>query len=190
MANHFRALLIPGWICDPETTGWGPWLIKQLSERGVAVKTRAIPHAWRYLPQCGKAVAMCQELVPDPDERTIICAHSYGARVACEYVSSLNRPIGGLILIAPLYRWAFQAWLPIVKPRWSPLQVRNNCRHIRVIHSADDYLVPYRNGQVISQLLQAPLLTLVNHGHFAPRDNCFELPVGLQAFDTIQSRLS
>lgn len=181
MADNFRVILISGWVCNPRTDGWGPWLIKELEDDGLEVIIQSTPHLARIIPQRRKAVAQLHQQLPKPGRKTIVLAHSFGAAIAMRYVSDLSEQIEGMVLISPLYRWAFKPWLPLWREPFNVGRLRRNCRRIQLIHSKDDYLVPFQNSSFLAYTLGCRLLALENRGHFAPRDRCFEFPEALNA---------
>jgi len=149
-----------------------------------------LPH--RYAPLTLTAAKRLKRMARGTGLNRIVICHSFGGKVALKVLSQPDFPVRALIMIAPLYRWPFSDQFPFWSEYINFWQVKQNCPKIIVIHSQDDGLVPIRNSEALVDKCQAfgidvELIRLTDCGHFAPRDNCFELPEVIRIFDTLNS---
>ena len=95
-----KAYLIHGWKAGPETTFF-PWLRRHLEQAGYQVSAPAMPHP--NVPQVEEWLACLKTTIQQPDEDTLIIAHSLGALATMFFLQELpmSTKVGRVILVAP-----------------------------------------------------------------------------------------
>ena len=95
-----KAYLIHGWKATP-MSGFFPWLKKQLEENGYTVTTPALPNP--SVPQVEDWLRTLKATIQDPDEETLIIAHSLGAKATLFFLDELpmGSRVGRVVLVAP-----------------------------------------------------------------------------------------
>jgi len=90
-----------------------PWFKKELEDQGFEVQAPQMPNTDSPVEseQVDYVIKNCRI-----DEHTIIVGHSLGAVVAIKVLQKLNRPIAGLILVAPAVEPTFRTGEP--RPFW------------------------------------------------------------------------
>jgi predicted alpha/beta hydrolase family esterase len=185
-----KAYIIHGWDGYPEE-GWFPWLKKELETRGFEVVVPQMPDAAN--PRIKKWVPKLREVAGIPDENTYFIGHSMGCQTIARYLESLpeNVKIGGVVFVAGFFteltnleddetvRDIAKEWLT------TPLdlqKVKNHFEKSAAIFSDTDKFVPLINIKAFEEVFGAEIHIEHAKGHFSgPSDNCFELPVALEA---------
>lgn len=184
-----RILIISGWRAN-ERTGWAPWLRNTLEKRQVAHAFMRLPHYW--LPLTSTGVFRLKQMIKDmPAPRTLIC-HSFGAKVALTALSKGEIQVDGLVLVAPVYRWLFGMWFKLWGNYLDFDQIKASCRKVIIIHSRDDQIVPFQNAEELVKLCQTHSISVEfwasdGRGHYDPKNNCYELPEVIEAFEQLSS---
>ena len=91
-------LVLHGWYKSSSKGACIPWLKKSLEEKGFRVQAPDLPNPEKPTEdeQVNSILKTCMI-----DERTIIVGHSLGGTVAMKLLEKINRPIAGLVLVAP-----------------------------------------------------------------------------------------
>src|SRR3989344_5017605 len=91
-------LILHGWYKDSAAGAFIPWLKKALEEKGFEVQAPNLPN-----PENPKEIKQVADVLNTCtiDEHTIIVGHSLGGAVALKVLEKINRPIAGLVLVAP-----------------------------------------------------------------------------------------
>ncbi|MDO8552217.1 MAG: leucine--tRNA ligase [bacterium] len=96
-------LLLHGYKGSP-TGAFFSWLKRELESKGYAVQAPELPNTSepKEYEQVKYVFDHCHI-----DENTVIIGHSLGAVVAMKLLQKINRPVGGLVLVAPAIDSAF-----------------------------------------------------------------------------------
>lgn len=94
-------------------TNFIPWLKKELEDNGFEVQAPQMPNT--DLPKESEQVDFVIENC-HIDENTVIIGHSLGAVVAIKALQKMNRPVAGLVLVAPAFGPEFRTGKP--RPFW------------------------------------------------------------------------
>lgn len=94
------AIILHAWDESPESC-WYSWLKKELEKQGVEVVLPAMPEA--DAPKIEAWVATLQELLPSPDDNTLLIGHSVGCQTILRYLMRLDdgQKIGRAVFVAP-----------------------------------------------------------------------------------------
>lgn len=182
---YMHAVLVHGLKGWPDN-GWFPWLRKELEARGFTTESLKLPNP--LLPDRAAWVRMVRDSIKGPD--TVLIGHSLGcaaillalqeydgppvARVVC--VSGLGRPYLTGTIMKKMKEWT--GWFT------SEIDfdaVRPKAKTWTVIHSPDDYIVPFSEGEWLAGQLGVPVIIPKAKGHLIHEERCFELPEALQA---------
>lgn len=184
-----RAFIIHGWDGYPEE-GWFPWAKEQLEKLGYTVHVPRMPHPDQ--PTIKEWVAQLQNLLPNPDEQTLLIGHSIGCQTIMRYLEALpeNSQLKQVIFVAgwfTLVNIDDEASQAIAKP-WleTPINFEKVGKHVpnfTTILSTDDPVVPFaQNKQLFERNLHARIL-ITTGGHLGGSDQVIQLP---SLLDTIQ----
>ena len=182
-----NAVLVHGLKGWPDNA-WFPWLRKELEKRGFTTESLKLPNP--VLPERDAWVRLVKESIKGPD--TILIGHSLGCaailialqeydgppvkQVVC--VSGVGRPYLSNAIVDKIKEWTGWFSQPVdfskIKPkaeRWS------------VIHSPQDYIVPFKEGEWLAEQLGVPVIEPKVRGHLIQEEGCMELPEALEAID-------
>ncbi len=177
-----RAVIIHAWGENP-TSCWYPRLKQELEQRGIEVRVPAMPET--DAPKIESWLATLREILPNPDQDTILIGHSIGCQTILRYLAELpaGQTVGQAIFVAP---WTHLTGLSpasqeIAKP-WlgTPLDwtaARARCPKFTALFSDDDEWVPVSEEQIFQERLNAQTKLLHKMGHF---DAITELPQVLE----------
>lgn len=175
--------------------GWIPWLLKELSVRGVYATALPMPNPKKpvvseWIEEINHALSNALE-----DEIYLI-GHSLGATAILRYLEILpkDKKIAGVLLISGLISPLepdnamsnYRAIDSFVVPDIDLLKVKPNSEKFTVFQSIDDPAVPYTHGEKISKELECQLVTVNKGGHFyiLSEPIAYELPTEfLEALD-------
>lgn len=180
-------LYLSGWRAGPDY-GWAPWLRAQLAERGVPMVSCSLPHS--LIPITRSGVSRLTRIASGVVGPRILIAHSFGAKVALKALSRSDFQVDAAIFVAPLYCWPLGSWFRLWRNYIDFERLQRNCPRVRVVHSRDDRLVPFRNGEELVRLcathgIDSQLIAVDGRGHFDPTNGCRELPEVLGLIDSL-----
>ncbi len=126
-------------------------------------------------------------------ERTILVGHGYGAlmalRLAQDAAQEQTRPYHAVYAVAPVGALLEsseegRAGLTSFLAGFNPALVREGAKHITVMASTDDGVVPYAQSRQLAERVQADrLATFARSGHFDHQTSCYKLPGLLHYID-------
>jgi len=172
-----NVILVHGLLGNPKNA-WFPWLIHELDSRGYGVNSLKMPNP--AAPSRSAWVKTLKDAIVEPG-RTILVGHSLGCPTILNAVSDF--PDGSfphIVLVAGFGRpftKALSIWFP------APLDldaIRPKAKRWTVIHSTNDVIVPYAEGEWLAKQLGAKLITK-DKGHLRFRDGARDLPEALDA---------
>jgi predicted alpha/beta hydrolase family esterase len=191
MRNNFmakRVFIIHGWGGYTEE-GCFPWLKEELTKKGFAVFTPAMPEP--LVPKIDAWVSFLKKQVGTPDENTYLVGHSIGAQTILRYLESLpaDSRIGGAVFLAGWVHLTDEAFedeqdREIGKP-WleTPINwdvVKSHSNNFTAIFSDDDEVVPIGDVEIFKEKLGAEIIIEHNKDHFSGSSGIKELPVLLE----------
>lgn len=179
-------VLIHGYLGFPDNC-WFPWLRRELEARGHEVIVPAMPNP-EFPERLGWQMTI-ERVVKDPSS-TVLIGHSLGCLAILHYLRDTHGSAFPHILLAAgfgrdflhsnrLSHW-FDAELDFSELKTKAL--RWTC-----IHSTNDLLVPFAEGEWLAQQLGARLI-VEQKGHLTRREGAETLPSILEALrETINS---
>lgn len=182
--RYMNVLLVHGYLGFPENN-WFPWLRSELELRGYTVIVPALPHpAWPIRAEWTQMLVDTLRNL-DPGE-TILVGHSLGCIALLYAVAELHaeRPFRSAVLCAGFGRDFLRTdrlthWFT---PPPDFTQILSRVKQWTCVHSKDDALVPFVEGEWLAQQLQAKFVALEGMGHLTKVMNgIVELPSALEA---------
>jgi predicted alpha/beta hydrolase family esterase len=166
-----------------------------LEKRGYQVSAPSMPHPER--PAISEWVDFIANLVGDPDEKTVMIAHSIGCEAVLHYLETLGenaRSVGKTVLVAGRFPAGMspeeaekriegdEILKPWLMARVDPGMARMGAGRCTVILSDNDPYVPVEEARASFQAnLPAEIIIEHGKGHFNEDDNITELPSALNA---------
>lgn len=183
-----RAIIIHGWDGNPQE-GWYPWLKEKLMEKGYSVDVPQMPDTDK--PTIEKWVGKLKEL--EPDEETIVVAHSIGCQATMRYLMG-NGKIKGALFVGGWVRLKPEAAedeedVTVAKP-WleEPIdwkKVRENCGKFICVFSDNDPFVPIEDAEAFMKKLNAKIVIEHGMGHMGGEDDVTEFPQLLELVEEL-----
>lgn len=182
-----RVFIIHGWDGYPEE-GWFPWLKRELTKRGFAVKVPRMPNAAE--PKIQTWISFLRRLVGKPDEHIYFIGHSIGCQAILRYLEKLppRAKIGGAVFVAGWFtlknletdeeKTVARPWLetPI-----NSKKVKSRTKNLVAIFSDNDYFVPKKDRKSYRRKLGAKIIIQHNKGHFSGNDGIRKAPIVLES---------
>lgn len=187
--------IIHGYGATPENH-WFPWLGAKLREQGI--RAVAVPLPDSESPDFARWQQTLAQYVGQPSPRSIFVAHSLGTVSLLHYLSAVNPPrIGGLVLVS-----AFAAPIPtlpeingfnvdayIARCRVDFAAVRRMSPRIELFSADNDTIVPPDNTRRLAAALGGRLHIIPGGGHFLDREGFSELPPVLRSVEEMAGSL-
>ena len=182
-----RVILAHGWDGTP-TTGWFPWLQKELESRGFEVTAPQLPETGS--PHIDVWVAALASAVGTVDEETYLVGHSMGCQAIVRFLETLpeGAKAGGVVFVAgffrPLTGLESEAEMEVDR-EWSDTpvafeKVRSHMEKSFAIFSDNDPWVPLENADDFKNKLESEVVVQHEQGHFNESGGFRELPIVLQ----------
>lgn len=180
-----HAILVHGWKGWPDNA-WFPWLRKELEARGFTTESLKLPNP--LLPDRDAWVSIVRESIKDPD--TVLIGHSLGcAAVLLALQEYEGPPVEHVVLVSGMGRAYASGPIVDTMKKWTGwfqtsvdfTNVKPKAKRWTVIHSKDDYIVPFEEGKWLADQLGVPVIETQAKGHLIHEERCFELPEVLKA---------
>ncbi len=155
-----------GFGCTPNGM-WFPWIHKKLEAEAFPSVVPALPDPLN--PTMSKWVRYATPVALKWNETSVVIGHSIGGVLALRLLEHVaKKPIFGLILVAP----PFASFVSVKQMErafafpidWAKLRAR--AKHIVLIQSKNDPVVPYDHGYRYREALGAKLVQTKDDGHF------------------------
>lgn len=180
-----HVIIIHGWKGSPDLA-WFPWLISELQKAGHEVEALRLPRPftpdrWSWTKRVKESIERA-----DPDQ-TMIIAHSLGCPTLLFALQSyVGKPFRRIVFVSGFAR-PFP--VPFVRTwffggRINLELVKAKAKSWRVIHGEKDPLVPHQRGCELAEGLGVECETVLNGGHFTPREKHLQHPEALRAILT------
>jgi predicted alpha/beta hydrolase family esterase len=168
-----RVYIIHAWDESP-TSCWYQWLKQQLEAQGIAVFVPEIEMPNPNAPEVEPWVKTLHDILPDPDEDTLLIGHSVGCQAIMRYLASLDDGlrIGQAAFVAP---WTHLINLgddsmEIARPWLGTMldwqTIRGRCSKFVAFFSDDDEWVPLSEATVFKDRLDAEAKIMYQMAHF------------------------
>ena len=182
--NPWRVFIIHGFDASPEEH-WFPWLEAQLRERGIQAIRLRMPESSH--PDFDRWQATMREAIGQPDEHTILVAHSLGTISVLHFASQSGaKRLGGIVLVS-----GFAGRIPGLstldgyadRAKIEAATIRAMSPVLHHVISTNDYAVPPAVSEQLAQRLGGTVHQVPDAGHFLDREGFTELPVVLRAVE-------
>lgn len=176
--THQRAVIFHGYGATPEDH-WFGWLAEQLETESIATAIPALPHPLD--PQAKQWEDNVRAALEQPDEHTIVIAHSLGCLSVLRYLLSLpgRWRLGTLVLVS-----GFIDRLPALPELdgfiGDGCDVTGLSKHIGrlvIFRSDNDSIVPPRHTDNLAGKLGVSAQVVPGAGHFLAAEGVTELPL-------------
>jgi leucyl-tRNA synthetase len=160
-----RIIFVHGLHADLNKKSWYSWLKEELISKGIEINMPQLPSPDH--PDLNEWLKEINKL--NPDENTILIGHSRGAVSILRYLESLkeNKRIKKVILIAGRKGNSNKKSEGFyTKEGYDFEKIKEHCEDFVVFHSDDDPIVPFKDGLVNAEKLNARLEELKDKGHF------------------------
>lgn len=168
-----KIILIHGLGATPEMH-WFPWLKKELAAQGFEVDALSMPDPLAPVPE--RWVETLSQAVMNPAE-TVLVGHSLGCAAVLRYLASRTdkTPFRQIVLVSGFGRTVevpekfkhlagiLASW---ILPGFDVAKLKPQAENWVVIHSTDDDMVPFAEGEWLAEKLGAALLRS-ERGHFS-----------------------
>jgi predicted alpha/beta hydrolase family esterase len=174
-----HAILVHGWKGWPEN-GWFPWLQRELEARGFITQSLKLPNP--AFPDRETWTRIVKKAIKGPD--TVLVGHSLGCPSILFALEAYDGdPVERVVCVSGFGRKftmpLLDLWIKGKKIDFD--RVKKKAKHWSVIHSAHDYLVPYKEGEWLAKQLGVDVIRTKARGHLIHEERCFELPEALEA---------
>ncbi len=172
-------ILIHGFMGFPNNC-YFPWLKKELESRGNKVLVPQMPRP--AYPEKLTWVKTIRSLKCDPAE-TILVGHSLGCAALLHFLQEHRGDAFQHVVLTSGFGRPFVSMKSL--ERWfdPPLDfsvIKTKSEKWTAVHSKNDILVPFREGEWLASQLGADLI-IENKGHLTKREGAKELPSVLEA---------
>lgn len=168
--------------------GWISWIMQQLSKEKIYTCSLPMPNPknpviFKWLEEISHAVDNSQD-----DDEILLVGHSLGATAVLKYLESnpKNKKIIGVVLVSGVIsrldseneKSIFRGIDSFLIPKIDLDKVKGKVEKIVVIHSKDDPVVPFWQGEEISKKLDCKFIKTETGGHFyiLAEPICYEFP--------------
>ncbi|WP_067134295.1 RBBP9/YdeN family alpha/beta hydrolase [Microtetraspora malaysiensis] len=181
-ATRKKAWIFHGYAASPEDH-WFPWLAKELDAAGIPTTIPALPAAED--PDPVRWVDAVRATVGQPDEDSIIVAHSLGCLTVLRHLSTLSGPwrLGALVLVS-----GFVDRLPALPSLDSYIEsgcdvqgLGDHVGRLTLIRSDEDPFVPTGHTDRLARLLGTSARVVPGAGHFLASEGITSLREVLDA---------
>jgi len=164
-----------GWA----TNAWFPWLCRELESRDFTAASPMMPDPiW---PRRDRWIEAVLAEIKGPD--TILGGHSLGCLAILYALEAYEAPpIAGVVLVSGFARnFGFSGLETWIDRSINFSELRHHARSWQVLHSKDDDVVPYAEGEWLAKQLHTELTTTPPLGHLTHEEGVFEAPPVLEA---------
>ncbi|MEK6932790.1 MAG: alpha/beta hydrolase [Nanoarchaeota archaeon] len=185
-----RVFIVHGWDGNPKEPMLY-WLKNELEKRDFEVVNLKMPNPAE--PKIKTWVDHLKKSVKNPDKNTYFVGHSIGCQAILRYVESLNKKIGGCVLIAPWMHLDEETKKEegpeveaIAKP-WMETPINFNKVASKIskktvcIFSDNDPYVPLSNTKLFKKNLNAKIIIEHKKYHFDPYNKIKRLSSALKS---------
>ncbi len=165
-----KVILLHGKDTDPNGK-WYQWFLKTLQEKGIDAVVPALPNASDPVLD-----EWLQELdAAEPDSETVLVGHSRGGMAVLRWLERqpVQARVRKVILVGANSGDVADRHIPAetnhgfyTEDGYDFTQIKTHCDDFVVMHSTDDHVVPFSNGEKNSAALDAKFLVFNDRRHF------------------------
>ncbi|CAM1341901.1 RBBP9/YdeN family alpha/beta hydrolase [Tenacibaculum amylolyticum] len=176
-----RVILAHAWPADAQTA-WYPEVKKQLEEKGIEVIIPPLPN-----PENSSAedwIKILQDTADKNSENTLLIGHSIGGTAVLRMLEQTDKKFAGLIMVSTAgFDLGYPALKDFFEGEFDYNKINSNTSFVTTFYSPNDVVLapdPVKHASVFLKNLNAKTIILNERGHFAPFDNCTDIPELLQ----------
>lgn len=175
-----RVFIIHGWGSEPNA-GWQPWLNNELSQRGFAVRTPAMPNAQH--PKLHRWVEELTKMVGTPDRDCHFVGHSLGCAAILRYIESLpeGSHTGNVVLVAGFMDdLGIPEIVEFVNAPFNDEEINDRAATIYSIHSDADPYISNDKFRRLDTVFRTKKIIVKGGGHLSGANGWYTLPEALK----------
>lgn len=179
-----KVILAHAWPAD-STTAWYPDLKGKLESKGIEVVIPTLPNPEESTSQ--DWVEKLKDVASIDTKHTLLIGHSIGGTALLRMLESTNNKYAGLIMVSTA---GFDLGYPMLKDffenEFNYDKIIDNTQFISTFYSPNDQVLapePVKHANVFLTNLDAKTIILNDRGHFAPFDNCTQVPELLEEIE-------
>lgn len=161
-------LFIHGWA-GSSNGNWFPWIRKELEKKGYLVEVPDLPNS--LLPSLIQWLRALKKIRSKIGPNTVIVGHSLGGITAIHFLLATGLSVRACIFIsAPIVSRVSSTRRIFLEKFFQRavdwFKLKKSVGRFLVLHAENDWVVPYDNGQRLSEILAARFDHPKSGGHF------------------------
>lgn len=161
---------------------WFPWLKAELEQRECTVTVPQFPNAGHPTPETWYPELEKYKADIGPD--SILIGHSLGGAILLRLLEMLDVRVKAVFIVAApigvLPIKYYETDKPFIENSFDWKKIKNSSKYFCVIHSPDDPLVSFGNGEKIARETDAEFISIPHAGHFNTSAGYTEFPLLLE----------
>jgi|GEM_PF-5230899 len=179
-----KVVLAHAWPAD-STTAWYPKFKESLEAKGIELIIPALPNPEESTAQ--DWIQVLKNASANNPSETLLIGHSIGGTALLRMLESTDKQFAGLIMVSTAgFDLGYPALKDFFEGEFNYNKVLENTQNITTFYSPNDQVLapdPIKHANVFLTNLNAKTIILNNRGHFAPFDNCTEIPELLEEIE-------
>ncbi len=172
----YKIIFVHGYTASPQAD-WYPNISRELKKRSIDFSIPHFPSG--ELPKSKPWVDGIYQEVKDSKKPIILVGHSLGSRAVLLFLEKYEIKVEKVILIAAFNNDLSNkrrydgriAYTDFFRRKVNLEKVKKLAKKFIVMHSKDDYSIPYKQGAEIAKQLGARLITYEDRSHFSAPEN-------------------
>lgn len=181
-----KVFLIHGFQGEPNG-GWRPWLMAELSQKGIYACALPMPTPNNPLPK-EWVNEIKRSVEASPRDQIYLVGHSLGSPAILRFLETTKvKNIKGIVLVSsPVYKTQKKKVAEFLKKPFDFKLIKSKVKSILVIHGDNDPAVSFEQGKYLAEQLKGELITIEKGGHLNGSSGWYKLP---QAFDGLMKMI-
>ena len=175
-----KVFLIHGFQGEPNG-GWRPWLMGELSQKGIYACALPMPTPNSPLPEeWVEEIRRCVET--SPRDQIYLVGHSLGSPAILRFLETTKaKNIKGIVLVSsPVYKTKKKKVAEFLKKPFDFKLIKSKVKSILVIHGDNDPAVSVEQGMFLAKELKGKLVLIENGEHLNGSAGWYKLPEALE----------
>lgn len=175
-----KVLLIHGFQGEPNG-GWRPWLMAELSQRGIYACALAMPTPNNPVPK-EWVEEIRRHVENSPRDQFYLVGHSLGSPAILRFLESTKaKNVKGAVLVSsPVYKTQKKKVAEFLKKPFDFKNIKSRVKNILVIHGDNDPAVSVEQGEYLADQLKGKLVIIEKGGHLNGSSGWYKLPQALE----------
>ena len=179
-----RVVLAHAWPADAETA-WYPSLKASLEKMDIEMVIPTLPSPEESTAQ--DWVKTLKEAAADKPSETLLIGHSIGGTALLRMLQSTDQQFAGLVMVSTAgFDLGYPALKDFFEGEFNYEKIKQNTGFVTTFYSPNDQVLapdPVLHAKTFLTNLDAKTILLHNRGHFAPFDNCTDIPELLEEIE-------